>query len=196
VLWQRDGALDVALRRVAPAWPSPDPQWIEDRFWIWIHYSATKLGRGELFECLDALAFLRSVVFGPLIARARGHHASGVRRLEQLAPDLVDALAATIGDHSPRGCAAALRAAVDLYRELRDDEGLARRGGGGQPGLPLRDRGAAGCPGRSPFPQLSWREGRVAADEVGGPPARRRQFAQPPQIRAVIAAGKRRRRGC
>jgi len=27
-----------------------------------------------------------------------------------------------------RGCAAALRAAVDLYRELRDDDGLVRRG--------------------------------------------------------------------
>jgi hypothetical protein len=128
VLWQRDGTLDVALRRATPAWPGPDPQWIEDRFWVWIHYGAAKLGRGELFECLDALAFLRSVVFGPLIARARGHRASGVRRLEQLAPDLVDALAATIGDHSPRGCAAALRAAVDLYRELRDDDGLLRRG--------------------------------------------------------------------
>lgn len=127
VLWQRDGVLDVALRRATPAWPGPDPQWIEDRFWIWIHYGATKLGRGELFECLDALAFLRSVVFGPLIARARGHRAGGVRRLEQLAPDLVDALAATIGDHSPGGCAAALRAAVDLYRELRDDDGLVRR---------------------------------------------------------------------
>jgi hypothetical protein len=51
-----------------------------------------------------------------------------VRRLGQVAPDLVDALAATIGDHSPQGCAAALHAAVDLYRELRDDDGLVRRG--------------------------------------------------------------------
>jgi len=34
ILWQRDGALDAALRRAAAAWPQPDPQWIEDRFWV------------------------------------------------------------------------------------------------------------------------------------------------------------------
>jgi hypothetical protein len=128
VLWQRDGALDVALRRAVPVWPSPDPQWIEDRFWVWIHYGAGKVGRGELLECLDMLAALRGMVFGPLIAHGRGHRAAGVRRLEQLAPDLVPALAATVGDYSARGCLAALRAAVDLYRQLRGDAaGLVRR---------------------------------------------------------------------
>ena len=77
ILWQRDGALDAALRRAVPPWPQPDPQWIEDRFWVWIHYGATKLGRGELFECLDVLAALRAIVFGPLIARDGGHRAAG-----------------------------------------------------------------------------------------------------------------------
>ena len=121
ILWQRDGALDTALRRAAPAWPQPDPQWIEDRFWVWVHYGAAKLGRGELFECLDMLAALRAIVFGPLIARDGGHRAAGVRRLEQMAPGLVPALEATVGDHTPRGCAAALRASVALYRQLRGD---------------------------------------------------------------------------
>lgn len=127
VLWQRDGALDWALGRAAPAWPRTDPQWIEDRFWVWVHYGATKLGRGELFECLDMLAALRRIVFGPLIAQARGRHASGVRRLEQVAPDLVPALEATVGDHTPRGCAAALRAAVALYQQIRGGNHLVRR---------------------------------------------------------------------
>ena len=121
ILWQRDGALDVALRRAVPTWPQPDPQWIEDRFWVWIHYGATKLGRGELFECLDMLAALRAMVFGPLIAHGGGYRANRVRRLEQLAPGLVPALEATIGDHTPPGCAAALRASVALYRQLRGD---------------------------------------------------------------------------
>jgi hypothetical protein len=104
-----------------PTWPQPDPQWIEDRFWVWIHYGAAKLGRGELFECLDVLAALRAIVFGPLIARDGGHRAAGVRRLEQMAPGLVPALEATVGDHTAPGCAAALRASAALYRQLRGD---------------------------------------------------------------------------
>jgi hypothetical protein len=128
VLWQRDGAVDAALGRAKAVWPQPDPQWIEDRFWVWVHYGAAKVGRGELLECLEVLAFLRGVVLGPLIAQQRGHRAAGVRRLEQVAPDLVPALAATIGDDSARGCLAALRAAIDLYRRLRGDAaGLVRR---------------------------------------------------------------------
>ncbi len=127
VLWQRNGAVDAALRRAEAVWPRPDRQWIEDRFWVWIHYGATKLGRGELFECLDMLAALRSLVLGPLIADERGQRAAGVRRIEQLVPDLVPAMEATVGDHTPHGCAAALWAAVGLYRRLRRDDGLVRR---------------------------------------------------------------------
>jgi hypothetical protein len=130
IVWQRDGALDAALRRAVPAWPQPDPQWIEDRFWVWVHYGATKLGRGELFECLDVLGALRAIVFGPLIALGGGYRAAGVRRLEQMAPGLVPALEATVGDHTPHGCAAALRASVALYWQLRGDApALARRTG-------------------------------------------------------------------
>jgi len=130
VLWQRDGAVEAALHRAEAVWPRPpDPQWIEDRFWVWVHYGAAKVGRGELFECLDVLAAFRGMVFGPLIALGRGQRAAGVRRLERLAPDLVPALAATVGDHTAEGCLAALRASVDLYRRLRGDAaGLVRRG--------------------------------------------------------------------
>jgi predicted nucleotidyltransferase len=121
ILWQRDGALDAALARTSAVWPSTDPQWIEDRFWTWIHVGAAKTGRGELFHCLEVLAFLRRTVFGPLIAQRHGERANGVRRLEQIAPDLVPALAATIGDHTARGCTGALRAAVDFYQPLRGE---------------------------------------------------------------------------
>jgi hypothetical protein len=70
---------------------------------------------------------LRGMVFGPLTAQARGRRAAGVRRIEQMAPDLVPALAGTVGDHTPHGCAAALRASVGLYRQLRGDApGLVR----------------------------------------------------------------------
>jgi hypothetical protein len=49
-----------------------------------------------------------------------GARPQGARRLERLAPEAVPALTETIGDHSAAGCADALRAAIALYRELRD----------------------------------------------------------------------------
>ena len=53
---------------------------------------------------------------------------AGVRRLEQIAPDLASALEATVCDHTPQGCAAALRASADLYRRIRGDaSALVRR---------------------------------------------------------------------
>jgi hypothetical protein len=130
VVWQRDGALDRALGRAEAVWPRPDLQWIEDRFWVWLHYGATKAGRGEVFECLDMLAAMRAMVLGPLIAEARGHRPAGVRRLERIAPDLVPALTATIGDGTAVGCLRAMDATAALYRRLRDDAappGLDRR---------------------------------------------------------------------
>ena len=119
IIWQRDGCIDAAFVRVAADWPTLSPQWMEDRFWTWIFNGATKLGRGELFACLEELAFLRRVVLAPLIAQSRGHRASGVRRIEQIDPDLVPAMQSTVGEHSPDGCARALRAAIALYLQLR-----------------------------------------------------------------------------
>jgi predicted nucleotidyltransferase len=127
VAWERDGVVSAALAGSAAVWPAPGPQWIEDRFWVWVHYCAAKIGRGELFECIDGLAFIRGLALGPLLARRAGQRQQGVRRLERFAPDEVPALAATIGDHSVAGCAEALRAAIELYRRLREP-GLELRG--------------------------------------------------------------------
>lgn len=121
LLHERDAAIRTAWTVRPASWPQPDPQWIEDRFWVWIHYGATKLARGELFECLDVLAMLRSAVLGPLLARNAGQpRPQGVRRIEQIVPEAVEALAATVGDHTFAGCAAALAAAADMYVLARE----------------------------------------------------------------------------
>ena len=131
VLWERGaGTLGRAMAASPASWPQPDLQWIEDRFWVWVHYVAGKIGRGELFECLDACAYFRSVVFGPLLAARRGVRPQGVRRLERYAGDALPELEATVGDHSREGCLRALRASVGLYTRLRgemDDGHLVRR---------------------------------------------------------------------
>ncbi len=121
VVWQRDGRLDAALARSDATWPTPDPQWLEDRFWLWVYDTVAKIGRGELFDCLNMLSFMRQTVLGPLIAQQRGHRPSGVRRLETIAPDLTPALEATLGTHDRAGCLSAVRATVELYLRVRGD---------------------------------------------------------------------------
>ncbi|HEV8304825.1 MAG TPA: nucleotidyltransferase domain-containing protein [Gemmatimonadales bacterium] len=119
VLWERDGRVTTALRVGEARYPTPDLQWIEDRFWTWVHYAASKVGRGELFEAIDFLGFLRSRVLGPLALAASGAAPSGVRKLEASAPRYLSAMQATIAGYAPSSCVAALRASVDLYRALR-----------------------------------------------------------------------------
>jgi predicted nucleotidyltransferase len=86
VLWERDGRLSEALSKGEARYSCPEFQWVEDRFWVWIHYAATKVGRGELLEAADFLSFLRPNVFGPLGKRRLGLRPVGVRRLETDAP--------------------------------------------------------------------------------------------------------------
>jgi hypothetical protein len=120
VIWERDGAFARGLGLGAARWPQPDLQWIEDRFWVWVHYAAGKLGRGELFETLEFLSFLRQSVLGPLALVSAGHLGRGVRKIEQLAPQHLPALLATLATHEARSCAAATQAAVGMYRTLRE----------------------------------------------------------------------------
>ena len=119
VLWERQGRLSRALQQGKPAYPTPDPQWIEDRFWIWVHYAAAKIGRGELFEALDFLSFLRRTVLGPLGLAQAGSRPAGVRRIETVAPAFAQKLRGTIASHDAADCLRALRVCVELYRSLR-----------------------------------------------------------------------------
>jgi predicted nucleotidyltransferase len=118
VLWERDGRLTAALKAGPARFPEPDLQWIEDRFWVWVHYGAAKIGRGELFEACDFLAFLRAQVLGPLSLKLRARP-SGVRRLEQRAPSLAEEMRTTFAAHDAQSCAVALGRAAEMYRRLR-----------------------------------------------------------------------------
>ncbi len=119
VVWERDGRLSQVLRGGEARYPSPDLSWIEDRFWVWIHYAALKIGRGELFEAVDFLAFLRAQVLGPLALAEAGAQPAGVRRVETAAPARAAQLQATVAAYDRESCIRCLYAAVDLYRSLR-----------------------------------------------------------------------------
>lgn len=119
VLWARD-ARDVD-RHVAETTIRKrirDPQWYEERAWVWLHYGATKLLRGELFEAIGTLDFFRDQVLGAMLQRNAGRPARGVRRIEELA-GASDRLAATLPGTDRESIARALKQAAALYVDLR-----------------------------------------------------------------------------
>ena len=119
VAWAGDPSIRERLRAGTAAWPDRAPGWFEERFWIWVHYGATKIGRGEHLEALNMLGFLRDQVLGPLISRSVGREQRGVRRLERLAPELAGRLEETIATAERQDLKRAYEAAIALYRELR-----------------------------------------------------------------------------
>lgn len=121
VLLDRDGRLRAALATDVARYPTPEPQWIEDRFWTWVHYVAAKVARGELFEALDGLGFLRGLALGPLASLRAGARPCGVRRLEQVAPDVAAALRETVAAYDAHDIVRALDACIASYRSLRPD---------------------------------------------------------------------------
>jgi predicted nucleotidyltransferase len=124
VLWQRDDTVAEVLADSEAEWPQPDPQWIEDRFWVWVHYTAVKIARGELFEAVDALGAIRSISIAPLATYGRTRKPSRVRRLETLAPELVAEFRLTVATADRADCLRALKASVELYRKVRDSSGV------------------------------------------------------------------------
>jgi len=120
VLWDRRGLVRAALAGGTAVYPPPRWQWIEDRFWVWMHYIATKVARGELFEAVDALTFVRARVLGPLVLAEKGVQPNGVRRVEERAPDRAIALRATVASHDREACRMALAASLALYLDLRE----------------------------------------------------------------------------
>jgi len=119
ILWQRGMALSTAMAGSVGVYPQPQTQWIEDRFWVWVHYVAAKIRRGELFEVIDSLGFLRARILGPLLLQRAGSRPSGVRRIEQLLPDEARRLAETVATHDRAACVRALEVTVEMYSELR-----------------------------------------------------------------------------
>ena len=120
ILWDRHGAVRAAMARTPAVYPLPRFQWMEDRFWTWVHYTAVKIARGELFEAIDALTFVRARVLGPLLLADAGAQPTGVRRVEGSAPHDVALLRRTVALHDRDGCRDALNATVDLYTTLRE----------------------------------------------------------------------------
>ncbi len=101
-------------------WPDRSPEWFEDRAWIWLHYAGTKLQRGELFEAMGMLAFLRDQVLGPMLHRRSCRPQRGLRRIEGDAAATAE-LQTVTALHDAESISRALRKAAELYQLLRED---------------------------------------------------------------------------
>jgi len=120
VLFERDNLLTDVINSTKAEWPSVDYQWIEDRFWTWVHYIATKLARGEYFECLDGLGYIRAKVLAPLLQIKSKTAIRGLRKVEKKLnlPDLED-LKITVAQYNKTSIVKALDNTMSVYRMLR-----------------------------------------------------------------------------
>jgi len=122
ILLDRGGQLKRVIEQTEPEFPYPDYQWIEDRFWIWIHYALLKIGRGEYLEAFDFFGFLRMIVFGPLLHIKNDSLPRGVRKVEtRLASKDFAQLQATLPGYSKTDLLNSLQNSVILYRQLRQE---------------------------------------------------------------------------
>lgn len=122
LLIDKNGQLEKAISNSQAKFPYPDYQWIEDRFWTWIHYALLKIGRGEYLEAYDFMGFLRMVVLGPLLHIKNDNLPRGVRKVEtDLESEDLAKLKLTIPTYDRQSLLDCLRNAVSLYRQLRTE---------------------------------------------------------------------------
>lgn len=119
LLWARDmPAFRSHLDATPVGQAGRSAQWFEDRAWLWLHYSATKVRRGEYFEALSGLDFFRDVVLGPMLRRNAGERPRGLRRIES-SPGARERLLPTLATYDRAAIVEALRRSISLYIELR-----------------------------------------------------------------------------
>jgi hypothetical protein len=121
VLWDRDGTLRQILSSSQPCPATVDWQWMEDRFWTWIHYTAARTARGELFEAIRFLSFLLWTVLAPIATEASGEKPHGLRRFEQIAGTYADKMRSTVASYDKDMVVDALFEIADIYKSFRKD---------------------------------------------------------------------------
>ena len=122
VVWERDHIISKVIKDSVFNFPSPNFQWIENRFWTWVHYVAAKIGRGELFEAHDAISFLRSNVIAPLLQIKNNNLPKALRKIEFIiSKDDLEKLKKTIPQYEVQSIIKSMEENIKLYIELRKD---------------------------------------------------------------------------
>ena len=121
VLWDREDQLRLALSARRDPATSLDLQWMEDRFWLWLHSAATALKEGAVFEAHHLMSCMRSRILAPLVLKKEGlSPAGGLHELEKTDGENLSSLRATVPLYDARSCEISLREAAKLYVDLRE----------------------------------------------------------------------------
>ncbi len=122
ILLDTNDQLKMVIENTKAVYPYPDYQWMEDRFWIWIHYTLGKIARGELFEAIDAIGFIRANVIAQLLHIKNNGLPRAMRKVEtKFQTDEIQGLKETIADYTQQSLLSSLHKIVDLYKQLRMD---------------------------------------------------------------------------
>jgi predicted nucleotidyltransferase len=120
VLWERQPISDALPGTYDPE-IAAGVRWLEARIWTWSWYIQSKVLRGELYETLDGLQYVRDQVLFRLLAFHGERRPAGGRRAETVVGEHGDAFARTVPTSlDPASILAALREEIDLYRRLAD----------------------------------------------------------------------------
>jgi len=120
VLFERENQLSDVIRKYPSQWPRPDGQWIEDRIWTWVHYIASKIGRGEYFEAMNGIEYIRMNVLAQLMYLKNQKKAKGLRKVEmKLNPADLENLKITVAQYTKNSLIKALDNIISVYRSLR-----------------------------------------------------------------------------
>lgn len=120
ILWERGDHLSGRLSESYQPDVKGDLAWIESRFWTWIWYVQGRVLRGELYEAIDGLQYLRSRVLFPLLAISKNLPPAGSRRAEALVGDLGPGFAETVPGLDRHSVMRAVTRTAELYRILGD----------------------------------------------------------------------------
>jgi predicted nucleotidyltransferase len=124
VLKDTNGRVGAAVARseaLGPPRPrAEDLSELNQKFWTLCWHAFGKIERGELWEALDGLHSIRSLALLPLLDWSAERRHEGYRRLEgKTNREQASRLGATVAPMRAQALHAALRAEVELFRELR-----------------------------------------------------------------------------
>jgi len=118
VLWERDPAVTAVLGAKDEEDRAAELAWLEDHLWTWSWYVQTKILRGELYEAMGGIQYIRDQVLFRLLAMHRDERPSSASRAESRVGSWRQQFAATVPSLGRESTIEALRASIQLYVDL------------------------------------------------------------------------------